>query len=136
VRRNNEQFLFTMKDAFGQLKRSATLDEFEPDLTPIETGHFGMTLIKLKALQDIPKPWLWSQPGLSGDWDDDKIDADIYFWKKWREHNKTIYQANHIKLGHLQVVSTWPTNDWQIKHQYLNDWAENGKPKECRIDED
>jgi predicted SAM-dependent methyltransferase len=136
VRRNNEQFLFTMKDAFGQLKRSATLDEFEPDLTPIETGHFGMTLIKLRALQDIPKPWLWSQPGPSGDWDDDKIDADIYFWKKWREYGKTIYQANHIKLGHLQVVSTWPTNDWQIKHQYLNDWAENGKPKECRIDED
>jgi len=132
VRRNNEQFLFTMRDEFGDLKKSATLDDFAPDLTPIETGHFGMTLIKLKALQEIPKPWLWSQPDANGDWSDDRIDADIYFWKKWREYNKSIYQANHIKLGHLQVVSTWPTNDWKIKHQYINDWATSGKPAECK----
>ncbi len=132
VRRNNDQFLFTMKDAHGNVRRQASLEEFEPDLTPIETGHFGMTLIKLKALQDIPKPWLWSQPGPSGDWDDEKVDADIYFWKKWREHGKSLYQANHIKLGHLQLISTWPTNDWQIKHQYISDWSDNGKPKECK----
>lgn len=132
VKRNNEHFLFSMKDAYGNLRREATLDDFADDLTLIETGHFGMTLIKLEALKRVPKPWLWSQPGPSGDWDDDRVDADIYFWQKWKAAGNTVYQANHIKLGHIQVVASWPTNDWQIKHQYLSDWSETGKPKECK----
>ena len=135
VRRNNDQFLFSMKDEFGNLRRSADITEFDPDLTAIETGHFGMTLIKLAALKDIPKPWLWSQPDENGDWSDDRCDADIYFWRKFRAAGKKVYQANHIKIGHLQIISSWTTNDWQIKHQYLSDWTENGKPEECRRDE-
>lgn len=132
VRRNNEQFLFTMKDSFGNSRGSAGITEFEDDLTQINTGHFGMTLIKLAALRDVPKPWLWSQPGPSGDWDEERLDADIYFWEKWKQAGKKIWQANHIKLGHIQVVASWPTNDWQIKHQYISDWSEKGKPEECR----
>jgi len=132
VRRNNEQFLFSMKDEFGNLRRSADVTEFDPDLTPIETGHFGMTLIKLAALRDIAKPWLWSQPDENGEWSDERCDADIYFWRKFRAAGKRVYQANHIKIGHLQIISSWTTNDWKIKHQYLSDWTENGKPKECR----
>lgn len=135
VRRNNDQFLFSMKDEFGNLRRSADITEFDPDLTAIETGHFGMTLIKLAALRDIPKPWLWSQPDENGDWSDERCDADIYFWRKFRAAGKKVFQANHIKIGHLQIISSWTTNDWQIKHQYLSDWTENGKPKECRRDE-
>jgi len=135
VRRNNDQFLFSMKDAVGNLRRSADITEFDPDLTAIETGHFGMTLIKLAALRDIPKPWLWSQPDENGDWSDERCDADIYFWRKFRAAGKKVYQANHIKIGHLQIISSWTTNDWQIKHQYLSDWTENGKPEECRRNE-
>ena len=135
VRRNNDQFLFSMKDEFGNLRRSADITEFDPDLTAIETGHFGMTLIKLAALKDIPKPWLWSQPDENGDWSDERCDADIYFWRKFRAAGKKVYQANHIKIGHLQIISSWTTNDWQIKHQYLSDWTENGKPEECRRNE-
>jgi len=135
VRRNNDQFLFSMKDEFGNLRRSADITEFDPDLTAIETGHFGMTLIKLAALRDIPKPWLWSQPDENGDWSDERCDADIYFWRKFRAAGKKVFQANHIKIGHLQIISSWTTNDWQIKHQYLSDWTENGKPEECRRNE-
>jgi hypothetical protein len=135
VRRNNDQFLFSMKDEFGNLRRSADITEFDPDLTAIETGHFGMTLIKLAALKDIPKPWLWSQPDENGDWSDERCDADIYFWRKFRAAGKRVFQANHIKIGHLQIISSWTTNDWQIKHQYLSDWTENGKPEECRRNE-
>lgn len=135
VRRNNDQFLFSMKDEFGNLRRSADITEFDPDLTAIETGHFGMTLIKLAALRDIPKPWLWSQPDENGDWSDERCDADIHFWRKFRAAGKRVFQANHIKIGHLQIISSWTTNDWQIKHQYLSDWTENGKPEECRRNE-
>lgn len=132
VRRNNDQFLFTMRDPFGNLRREASIEEFEADLTEIDTGHFGLTLIKLAALKDIPKPWLWSQPGPEGDWGKDKIDADIYFWNKFKMAGRRIFQANHIKIGHLQVTAAWCTNDFQIIHQYISDWQDNGKPKECR----
>lgn len=132
VRRNNEQFLFTMRDEYGNLRHNASLDELADDLTPISTGHFGMTLIKLRCLDDIPKPWLWSQPDANGDWSADRTDADIYFWNKLKAAGRKVYQANHIKIGHLQVVGTWPTNDWRIKHQYVSEWTEKGKPDECK----
>lgn len=136
VRRNNEQFLFSMKDEFGNPRRSADISEFDADLTAIETGHFGMTLIKLEALRDIAKPWLWSQPDENGDWSDERCDADIYFWRKFRAAGKRVFQANHIKIGHLQIISSWTTNDWQIKHQYISDWTASGKPEECKRHED
>lgn len=133
VRRNDDQFLFSMKDAHGRIRREVDITELEQDLIPIETGHFGMTLIKLAALRDVPKPWLWSQPDANGDWSDtDKVDADIYFWKKFKAAGNSIYQANHIKLGHLQLTVAWPTNDWQIKHQYISQYTEHGKPEECK----
>ena len=136
VRRNHEQFMFSMHDSGGSMRRSVEIEELEADLTPIETGHFGMTLIKLAALKDIPKPWLWSQPDADGNWSDERTDADIYFWRKFRAAGRKVYQANHIKLGHIQVTSAWPTTNWEIKHQYLSDWTSNGKPKECIPDED
>lgn len=136
VRRNNEQFMFSMHDTSGSMRRSVDFEELEADLTPIETGHFGMTLIKLAALKDIAKPWLWSQPDADGNWSDERTDADIYFWRKFRAAGRKVYQANHIKLGHIQVTSAWPTTNWEIKHQYLSDWTSNGKPKECIPDED
>lgn len=136
VRRNHEQFMFSMHDSGGSMRRSVDFEELEADLTPIETGHFGMTLIKLAALKDIAKPWLWSQPDADGNWSDERTDADIYFWRQFRAAGRKVYQANHIKLGHIQVTSAWPTTNWEIKHQYLSDWTSNGKPKECIPDED
>jgi len=132
AKRNADVMLFTMKDWQGKLRRQATYDEFDRDLTPIHTGHFGLTLIKTAALKKIPKPWFWSQPTADGEWDEGRVDADIYFWQQAEKHGLGIYQANHIRIGHLQVVVSWVNKDFEVGHQYLSDWHEHGKPEVCK----
>ena len=125
-------FMFTVKTDLGQPVRSMTHEELDVDVMPIETGHFGCTLIRLEALKKMTPPWFRSQPDPDGHWDNGQIDADIWFWKQFKEAGNTIYQANHVKIGHLQVMVTWPTNDWKIRQQHVGDWQHNGKPEDCR----
>lgn len=132
AKRGGDVMLFTMRDKFGKLRHQADWEEFAGDLTPIHTGHFGLTLIKTAALKKIPKPWFWSQPTEAGEWDEGRIDADIYFWQKGEQHGLRIFQANHIRIGHLQVVVSWVDKDFKVGHQYLSDWNEKGKPEDCR----
>ena len=37
----------------------------------VSTAHFGLTAIRLKKLNNMPKPWFWSTPGEGGDWEDE-----------------------------------------------------------------
>src|SRR5262249_46403024 len=48
--------LFSIVDRAGNLRRTFDPEEFDTDLTQIQTGHFGMTLIKTTALKKMPKP--------------------------------------------------------------------------------
>lgn len=94
---------------------------------PIEvtTAHFGLTAIKLDRLAAIPKPWFWSAPDENGDWEGAKVDDDIYFWKKWREHGNSIYVHPFVSIGHLEeLVAVYEEHDGMLEHRwvYPNDW--------------
>ena len=133
VKRGKEgSFMFSARDEMGQPIRSMTQEELSVDVMPIETGHFGCTLIRLAALKKMPLPWFRSQPDPEGHWDNGQMDADIFFWKQFRESGNQIYQANQVKIGHLQVMVTWPTNDWKTLNQHVGEWQQEGKPENCR----
>lgn len=125
--------LFSIVDKSGKIRRTFDPDEFNRDLTQVATGHFGLTLIKTKALVDIPKPWFWSQPNpKNGEWDDGRTDADIYFWRKFAEHGKKAFVANNVRIGHIEEEITWITRDFEVIRQSMNDYNKNGKPEACR----
>src|SRR5262245_12817174 len=134
VKRGKDQSpLFSIVDQSGQIRRSFDPEEFSPELTQIQTGHFGLTLIKTAALKKIPKPWFWSQPNPdTGDWDDKRIDADIYFWKKFKESGCKVFVANDIRIGHIDEEIFWMDKDFQVVRQTISDFNENGKPEGCR----
>lgn len=71
----------------------------------IDTGHFGLTLIRVDALKDLPKPWFASKPDESGGWDEGRIDDDIWFWHQWRENKRTLYMDTGCKVGHLEICA-------------------------------
>ncbi len=100
------------------------------ELTPIHLGHFGLTVLRAARLVDLPKPWFLALPSSQGEWDDQRSDPDIYFWAKWRQYSRTLYQANKIRVGHLQLMATWPGKNFQPVHQYMNEYRSNGPPKE------
>ncbi len=102
--------------------------EVTGDPIPANTAHFGLTLIRLDRLKDIPKPWMWDQPSKSGSWrDDDRVDEDIYFWLKWKEHGRTLYIAPDVRIGHLEVMVSHLDEQYQFKQQHVYDWIKENR---------
>lgn len=135
VKRGKEgSFMFSTTNPDGAIVRQYTLEELDVDVMPVDTGHFGCTLIRVAALEKMKRPWFQSQPDADGHWEDGHIDADIWFWKQFQEAGNVAYQANQVKIGHLQVMVTWPTNDWKVTHRHVGEWNESGKPQESRGD--
>ncbi len=131
-RREADQLLVGLP---GVADGQAPADAFAEHLVPATVGHFGLTLIRVAALRDLPHPWLWSQPGANGRWDaPDKIDADIWFWRRLRERGHRIYCATRCVIGHLQQMITWPGDDWQVVHQYAGKYFQDGDAPPAVID--
>jgi len=104
-----------------------------PDKTPmlVTTAHFGLTLIRVDALKDVPKPWFYTQPDDKGEYGDDRLDDDIWFWHQWRLAGKKIYVAPKVSIGHLEETVAIFDDDLNPKHEYIHEWRNqnlNGKP--------
>lgn len=98
----------------------------ETDMTTpfkARTAHFGLTLIRLEMLKDMPKPWFWDQPSASGSWqDDDRVDADIYFWRQWENFGRTLYIAPDVRIGHLEVMVSGLDDELRFNQVHVQDW--------------
>lgn len=93
------------------------------------TAHFGLTLIRLDRLKELPKPWFWDQPSDSGSWSDEtRVDADIYFWRQWEKHGRSLYIAPDVRIGHLEVMVSYLDDDLAFKQMHVQDWW-NGKQR-------
>lgn len=120
--------LMTIQGADGKNIGSFPREHFAPDLTRVHTAHFGLTLIRVAALKDLPKPWFWAKPAPDGSWGEGRVDDDISFWKLWQAEGRTLYQANHIPVGHLELMVRWPDRNLRVIHQHASEWAKEGKP--------
>jgi hypothetical protein len=88
-------------------------DKRDSRVSPIRTGHFGLTAFRLKALSEVPRPWLVSEPDADGRWGEGRKDADMGFWLKWLAAGKKVKLANNVRIGHMQLTSIWPDSDLQ-----------------------
>lgn len=87
------------------------------------TAHFGLTLIRVDGLKDLPKPWMWDQPSASGSWeDDDRVDCDIYFWKQWQKHGKSLYIAPDVRIGHLELMVSQLNEKMEFEQVHVGEW--------------
>jgi hypothetical protein len=110
-----------------KVKRSA----FADDLMKVATAHFGLTLIRAERFKTLPHPWFRSVPDHNGEWGDGRSDADIEFWRKWADAGHSLYIANRVAVGHLDLTVKWPAEDLSAIYQPVSEWRESGKPKEC-----
>ncbi len=98
----------------------------------VHTAHFGMTLIRVDALKDLPKPWFVSKPDSNGEWGDDRQDDDIWFWHQWRLAGKTIYVDPEARIGHLELMVSEFDENMQAQHIPIGDWwAKHRKPQKA-----
>lgn len=123
--RGMDHALFAVDEGGG-----VSRDVFKPDLFPVTTAHFGLTLIRADKLKNFGKPWFQDVPAPDGTWGDGRKDADIDFWLKWKAAGNTLFLANRIVVGHLDVTVRWPGEDFKPIHQPLRDWRADGPPKD------
>jgi hypothetical protein len=107
-----------------------TAETFAPDLLPLASGHFGLTLLRASAFADLPKPWFHSQPGPDGRWTEHSTDADVGFWRNWVASGHTLFCACHVVIGHGDEIIVWPSAKFDKPiMQYPAQWDRHGKPK-------
>jgi len=127
--RSGLPLLMSMRTRSGQPRANVPLAELkEQETSPIATGHFGLTAIRVADLLKVPHPWYWDQPNCDGQWGPGRIDADIYFWKKVETAGLKVLSANRVVLGHLELVMKFPDENLQPIYQVPGDFHDRGKP--------
>lgn len=128
--RHLETALFTVKGTEGDNAPRIPRQDFAPDIKQVSTAHFGLTLLRANKIRELPKPWFHSQPSERGDWGDGHVDEDIVFWRKWEETGNTLYLANRVAIGHMELLIKWPDENLHTFHQSVTDFQLQGTPED------
>lgn len=129
--RGTEHALFTVRGPTDSNLVEMPVADFGGDLTKVATAHFGLTAIRTEKIKAIAKPWFRSAPSDSGDWNDGHVDADIAFWRAWEAAGNTLFLANRVPVGHLELGVLWPGRDLKQINQPVKNWRRDGKPAEA-----
>lgn len=131
MRREGNTPLMTIASRAGTNIQTIDSRKMDAEVMRINSAHFGLTMIRAESLNKAKKPWFHHQPDERGEWGPEHMDEDVYFWHNWKHSGLTLYQANRVAIGHLQLVGTWPTRSLTPTFQYLKDWYKHGKPAEA-----
>jgi len=123
--------LMTIRGEDGRPRPELPIDYFESDLARASTAHFGLTAIKVEALQAMPRPWFWSQPAPDGTWGEGRLDDDVYFWRQWEKQGRTLYVAPRVVVGHAELMVQWPSRDFETIYQHSSEFWKGGKPSDA-----
>lgn len=122
--------LLSMTHPSGKPVESCQPEMFASETTKISTGHFGLTLIRTKALLDMPHPWFHAQPDAEGRWGPTRTDSDVAFWRKMAKYDKRVCLANRVVIGHAAGdVIIWPSTDFSPLYQHAMEYRKTGKPE-------
>ena len=122
--------LVTIPGEDGRAQARVPRAEIEKEeLLRVATGHFGLTLIATEALRKVPHPWFKGEPDPeTGLWNDRRCDDDAWFWRRWAEHGKTLYLANDVVVGHMELMIAWTDVNLEPVYQRVSEWWKDGKP--------
>ncbi|MEN6336647.1 MAG: methyltransferase domain-containing protein [Phycisphaerales bacterium] len=125
------KILTSLKTRSGQPRSDVPQAELKAETIPVATGHFGLTLLRVSDMLDVPHPWFWGQPNIDNQWGPGRIDDDIWFWRQLEKVRKKVLLANRIVIGHLELMAAWPGEDMQPVYQSPGEFHDKGKPAKC-----
>lgn len=109
--------------ALGGRKGSRDVNMNE-QLIEFESAHFGLTVLRASALRRIKKPWFQTVPDSAGEYSDHGTDADVWFWRRFREAGCRLAVASNVRVGHLEEMVTGFGDDGQHQIEYVREWRE------------
>ena len=86
------------------------------------SAHFGLTVLDLSKLRDVPKPWFCAEPDDQGEWGDNRTDADVSFWRHWERAGNSLYIDPETRLGHLEEMVSRYNEQMELVHLYPKEW--------------
>ena len=89
-----------------------------------DTLHFGLTVIDVAKLAEVPKPWFFAQPDPNGSWNDGRCDSDTWFWRQWEKAGFSAYLDPGCRLGHLEEMVSVFDSKLQLQHYYPKQWSD------------
>lgn len=131
IGRDKESLLVSIVGPDGKFVQQTGYETFHTDALDINTGHFGLTLIRTDALRGLKRPLFLGVPNEEGKWGHGRIDDDIHFWARMRESGKRICLCPKVRIGHLQCIIAWPGDDMRVVHQYVSRYHDDGRPDQC-----
>lgn len=133
AKRESDHVMFWATEAEGKKKEQLTAEDLDRELLPVDTAHFGLTLLRSRCFENLPRPWFREIPDSDGRWGDDRTDPDIFFWNNWKKAGYSLHIATEVSIGHCQQMVTWPNRRLQPIHQYLANYQEHGPPDAARL---
>lgn len=127
ARRGMKYPLFT---CFGQTEVVLTGEPLK-----VSTAHFGLTVIRLSSLAKTEKPWFQGQPGPTGEYDESRIDDDIWFWRQWEKAGNSVYVDGGCRIGHVEEMVAYYTADGEHKFAYPSDFIREYVTRDSHISE-
>jgi hypothetical protein len=128
IGRNRDSILALIDDGEGNALKHLEPKRLLDDYWPLLTGHFGLTMIRVDALMKLPHPWFLGVPNEDNEWKDGRTDDDIFFWRLAMKNGLKCGITPHVRIGHLQLVCTWPSRDFTPIYQYVSDIKKEGNP--------
>lgn len=128
MRRETQSALMTIPDGTGKMKTRIEASDLDNELLPIFSGHFGLTIFRVSRLRDIPRPWFIGAPGSDGKYGEDRVDADVGFWKLFNREGRKLFVAPFVPVGHAELLVKWPNSGLEPMLQSFTDWNEMGIP--------
>lgn len=122
MKREADQVLFQMNGS----------RDFSQSITPIKSGHFGLTVFDVNVFSRLPKPWFLGVPDPKGTWDDGRVDEDMYFWSQCEKAGIKVGSANEVRIGHLELSISWADSNFKKVRQSITEYRELGQPVECK----
>ena len=133
VKREANAVMFALPGSTPDEQTQVSDEWFKKPVQPVETAHFGLTLIRASALRATPKPWFVETANDEGTFTGGHMDADIHFWKQFRKSGHKLGLATHVSVGHAELMITWPSRqvaDCKVLQHTTDYWAHGQKAPE------
>ena len=133
VKREANAVMFALAGSTPDEQTQVGDDWFSKPVQPVETAHFGLTLIRASALRATPKPWFVETANSEGTFTGGHMDADIHFWKQFAKSGHKLGLATHVSVGHAELMITWPSRqvaDCKVLQHTTDYWTHGQKAPE------
>ena len=118
------------RDGVHVLMNGADGSRWRNEVVPAKSAHFGLTVFRASAFKKMAHPWFLGVPNESGEWEEGRLDDDMYFWDKWKAAGNTLAIAPAVVIGHMELVAMWPDRNMKHIYQRVDDFWKSGPPKE------